>query len=118
MTNKDEKTDIIKSDNAKSANVESVDTKSTNAKSDNVKSDNVKSNNAPDKISTKKYGIFSGLVNFINSVIGELKQVTTPTKDQLGEYIIVVLVFVLVIMLFITGIDMAIGQLIMWLFAK
>lgn len=70
------------------------------------------------EVAVKKTSIFRTLIAFVNSVINELKQVTTPTKDQLVEYVIVVLVFVLVIMLFITGVDILIGQGVMWLFAK
>jgi preprotein translocase subunit SecE len=59
-----------------------------------------------------------GLIGFIKQIISEMKKVVTPTRQELIEYVIVVLVFVLVIMLFITGVDMAIGQLVMGLFAK
>jgi preprotein translocase subunit SecE len=62
--------------------------------------------------------IFVRLVAFIRSIFDELSKVTAPTRDELIEYVIVVLVFVLVIMLFITGIDFAIGKGVMALFAK
>jgi preprotein translocase subunit SecE len=66
----------------------------------------------------KKSGPFTNVVLFIRQIINELKKVVTPTKDELIEYTIVVLVFVLVIMVFITGVDFAIGKGIMALFAK
>jgi preprotein translocase subunit SecE len=59
-----------------------------------------------------------GLVLFIRQIISELKKVVAPTRQELREYTIVVLVFVLVIMLFITGVDVLIGQGVMALFAK
>jgi preprotein translocase subunit SecE len=58
------------------------------------------------------------LILFIQQIISEVKRVVSPTRQELSEYTIVVLVFVLVIMLFITGADVAIGQLVMALFAK
>ncbi|MDR1861612.1 MAG: preprotein translocase subunit SecE [Candidatus Ancillula sp.] len=58
------------------------------------------------------------IVTFLRQIINEMKKVVIPTRQELVEYTIVVLVFVLVIMLFITGVDVVIGQIIMFLFAK
>lgn len=69
------------------------------------------------KASTKKAGPIAAVVLFIRQIIDEMKKVTAPTKDELVEYSIVVLVFVLVIMLFITGVDFLIGKGIMAIFA-
>lgn len=59
-----------------------------------------------------------GIILFVRQIISELKKVVAPTPQELREYTIVVLVFVLVIMLFITGVDVLIGQGVMALFAK
>ncbi|MDR0950725.1 MAG: preprotein translocase subunit SecE [Candidatus Ancillula sp.] len=72
----------------------------------------------PDKEVVKKLNIFQRFVLFIRQIIDELKKVTAPTLDEWREYVVVVLVFVLIIMLFITGVDYLIGQGVMALFAK
>lgn len=68
------------------------------------------------KESEKKSNIFQTIVLFVRQIIDEMKKVVTPTVDELKEYSIVVVVFVLVIMLFITGVDFVIGKSIMALF--
>jgi preprotein translocase subunit SecE len=65
-----------------------------------------------------KRGPIAAVVLFIRQIFNELKKVTAPTKDELVEYVIVVLVFVVVIMLFITAVDFVIGKGVMALFAK
>ncbi|GHT83022.1 hypothetical protein FACS1894125_6310 [Actinomycetota bacterium] len=67
---------------------------------------------------SEKLSIIGRLVTFVRQILSEMKKVVTPTKDELVEYTIVVLVFVLVIMLFITGVDVVIGKIVMALFAK
>lgn len=66
----------------------------------------------------KKPNVFARLVLFVRQIIGELKKVVTPTRQDLISYTIVVLVFVAVVMAFITGIDFGLGKLMLWLFAS
>ena len=65
----------------------------------------------------KKPNVYARFVLFVRQIIAELKKVVTPTRSELVNYTIVVLVFVAVIMAFITGIDFGLGKLMLWLFA-
>jgi len=64
-----------------------------------------------------KPSVYARFVLFVRQIIAELKKVVTPTRQELVSYTIVVLVFVGVIMAFITGIDFGLGKLMLWLFA-
>ncbi|MDR3116325.1 MAG: preprotein translocase subunit SecE [Bifidobacteriaceae bacterium] len=55
---------------------------------------------------------------FILEIVAELKRVVYPTKAELVENSIVVLVFVTIMMVFITVIDFGIGQGVMAIFTK
>ncbi|MDR3128116.1 MAG: preprotein translocase subunit SecE [Bifidobacteriaceae bacterium] len=55
---------------------------------------------------------------FTIEVVAELKRVVYPTKAELVENSIVVLVFVTIMMVFITVIDFGIGQGVMAIFTK
>ena len=66
----------------------------------------------------KKPNVFARLALFVRQILGELKKVVTPTRQELISYTIVVLVFVAVMMAFITGIDFGLGKLMLWLFAS
>ena len=66
----------------------------------------------------KKPNVFARFVLFVRQIIAELKKVVTPSRQDLVSYTIVVLVFVSVIMAFITGLDFLVGKLMLWLFAS
>jgi preprotein translocase subunit SecE len=59
---------------------------------------------------------FSRISLFINQVIGELKKVVTPTRKELISYVGVVLVFVTIMMLIVSGMDWVFGWLVIWVF--
>jgi preprotein translocase, SecE subunit, bacterial len=65
----------------------------------------------------KKPGVLARLALFVRQIIAELKKVVTPTRDDLVSYTIVVLVFVAVVMAFVTALDFGLGKLMFWLFA-
>jgi preprotein translocase subunit SecE len=48
---------------------------------------------------------FSRIVLFIRQVIAELKKVVTPTRKELVSYTLVVLVFVVIMMALVSGLD-------------
>ena len=48
---------------------------------------------------------FAAIVTFIREVFAELSKVVTPTRRELINYTIVVLIFVVLMMLFIFGMD-------------
>jgi preprotein translocase subunit SecE len=65
---------------------------------------------------TKKGNIFSRIALFVRQVVGELKKVVTPTRSELLNYTLVVIVFVLVAMAFVMLLDFLIGKAVFWVF--
>ncbi|WRS31135.1 preprotein translocase subunit SecE [Actinomycetaceae bacterium MB13-C1-2] len=58
----------------------------------------------------KRPNIFQRIVIFLKEVIGELKKVHYPSKEELWTYFLVVIVFVAAMMVFTGVIDLAFGQ--------
>jgi preprotein translocase subunit SecE len=56
-------------------------------------------------------------VAFAKQSIGELRKVVYPTGQQLGNYFVVVLVFVLFIIAFVSLLDLGLGKLVFALFS-
>ncbi len=56
-------------------------------------------------------------VTFYRQVVAELRKVVWPTQEQLVTYFLVVMVFVLVMMAFVSALDLAFGKLVFALFA-
>ena len=54
---------------------------------------------------------------FYRQVIAELKKVVWPTRPQVVNYFWVVLVFVLIMMAFVAGLDFGFGKAMFWIFA-
>ena len=71
---------------------------------------------ASEKAKRETKGAFARLALFIREVIGELRKVVTPTRSELVNYTLVVLVFVLIMMLIITAFDLVFGWAISWVF--
>ncbi|MDQ0030951.1 preprotein translocase subunit SecE [Arthrobacter bambusae] len=61
-------------------------------------------------------GFFARIALFVRQVIGELKKVVAPTRKELVNYTVVVLVFVAIMMLVVTILDLAFGTGIKWVF--
>lgn len=55
-------------------------------------------------------GFFARIALFVRQVIGELKKVVAPTRKELINYTLVVLVFVAIMMLIVTLLDLAFGS--------
>ena len=68
--------------------------------------------------SERKRGFFGRIWLFIRQVVGELKKVVTPSRRDLVNYVLVVLVFVAFMMVLISLLDLAFGQLALWLFGN
>ena len=66
---------------------------------------------------TRKLGLFGRILRFFREIVAELKKVVTPTRKELVNYTLVVLAFVVIMMLLITGLDFVFGQLTGWVFA-
>lgn len=69
-----------------------------------------------DNNSTEKRGFIGRIVLFIRQVIAELKKVVTPTRKELINYTLVVLVFVIFMMILVTLLDLAFGNAAIWVF--
>lgn len=54
---------------------------------------------------------------FYRQVVAELRKVVYPTQQQVVTYFIVVLVFVLVMMTIVAGLDFGLGKLMFEIFA-
>lgn len=70
----------------------------------------------PGKDPEKKSGFFAAIALFVRQVVAELRKVITPTRSELVNFFIVVLVFVLVCMLFVFWLDFGFGRLVLWVF--
>ncbi|RMI04599.1 preprotein translocase subunit SecE [Cellulomonas triticagri] len=64
----------------------------------------------------KRRGLFARIALFVRQVVAELKKVVRPTRNELVTYTGVVLVFVAVVMAFVTVVDLGIGQATRWIF--
>ena len=62
----------------------------------------------------RRPGLFARLSLFLRQVLAELKKVVRPTRNELVTYTSVVLVFVLVVMAYVSVLDLAFGQLVLW----
>ncbi|MBM6545541.1 preprotein translocase subunit SecE [Janibacter sp. YIM B02568] len=56
------------------------------------------------------------IVLFVTQVLDELRKVVRPTRSELLNYTIVVIVFVTVMMLFVAGLDFVFTKLVLWVF--
>ncbi|WP_427015324.1 preprotein translocase subunit SecE [Pseudarthrobacter sp. P1] len=63
-----------------------------------------------------KAGLFARIGLFVRQVLGELKKVVTPTRKELINYTLVVLVFVIIMMALVTVLDLAFGKSVLWIF--
>ena len=59
-----------------------------------------------------------GIGLFLRQVIAELRKVVCPTRSELLSYTAVVLVFVLVMMFLVLGLDYGIGKLVLLVFGS
>ncbi|MFP5345939.1 MAG: preprotein translocase subunit SecE [Actinomycetes bacterium] len=64
----------------------------------------------------QRQGAFARIALFLRQVVAELKKVVRPTRHELITYTAVVLVFVVAVMLFVSGLDFAFGKLVLWVF--
>jgi len=73
------------------------------------------SNGRPAKKDAKA-NFFARIALFIRQVIGELKKVVAPTRKELINYTLVVLVFVGIMMVIVSLLDIAFGTGVSWVF--
>lgn len=63
-----------------------------------------------------KRGPFARMALFIRQVFGELKKVVTPTRKELFSYTGVVLVFVVIMMALVSGLDWVFALVVAYVF--
>lgn len=61
-------------------------------------------------------GLLSRLTRFVREVVAELRKVVRPSRHELLTYTAVVLVFVVIVMLYVSGLDYVFGQAVLWVF--
>ncbi|MFF5230008.1 preprotein translocase subunit SecE [Dactylosporangium sp. NPDC000521] len=98
----DGKTVLTKSKDAKA---KSKDVKAADKKKTKVKEDG--SNN-----------IFARLINFVREVVAELRKVIWPTRKELTTYTVVVVVFVIVMLTIVGGLDYLLAKGVLWAFGN
>lgn len=64
----------------------------------------------------QRRGPFARVALFIRQVFGELRKVVTPTRKELFSYTGVVLVFVVIMMALVSGLDFGFSALVNFLF--
>ena len=64
----------------------------------------------------KRRSPFARLALFLRQVIAELKKVVTPTRKELLSYTGVVLVFVIIMMALVSGLDLLFGFVVAYVF--
>ncbi|QQM67695.1 preprotein translocase subunit SecE [Actinomyces weissii] len=65
----------------------------------------------------KKRGLIASVTLFLRQVVGELKKVVWPTRNELSTYFIVVIVFILAIMVYTGVLDFLFSKVVNWVFA-
>ncbi|WP_371820865.1 preprotein translocase subunit SecE [Tsukamurella sp. PLM1] len=61
---------------------------------------------------------FAAVWLFLRQVVAELRKVIWPTKSQMVNYTIIVLVFVVVLTAFVSLLDLGFAKLMLWAFGK
>ncbi|MGL4339111.1 MAG: preprotein translocase subunit SecE [Rhodoglobus sp.] len=61
-------------------------------------------------------GPFAGILLFLRQVMGELRKVVTPTRKELLSYTLVVLIFVVIMMALVSGLDFGFSALVNFVF--
>ena len=64
----------------------------------------------------KKPNVFMRIGMFIKQNVDEMRKVVTPTSKELFFWALAVLVFVLFLMAIVTGMDLGLGKLMLWMF--
>jgi preprotein translocase subunit SecE len=74
------------------------------------------SQGGPSGNKTAKRGFFARIALFVRQIIAELKKVVTPTRQELLNYTLVVIAFVIIMMLIVTALDFVFGTGAIWVF--
>ncbi|WP_211096834.1 preprotein translocase subunit SecE [Arthrobacter echini] len=61
-------------------------------------------------------GFFGRIILFVRQVFAELAKVVTPTRRELVRFTITVLIFLVIMMLLVTALDLLFGAGAVWVF--
>ncbi len=59
---------------------------------------------------------FASIRLFVSQILDELRKVVRPTRSELTNYTLVVIVFVSVVMALVSGLDFGFTKLVLWVF--
>ncbi|MGO1590590.1 MAG: preprotein translocase subunit SecE [Ancrocorticia sp.] len=68
------------------------------------------------KPAEKKLGFFGRIALYIRQIFGELKKVQRPSRSELWQMFLTVILFVTVVMIFVGLLDAGFGRLTLWIF--
>ncbi|MET7417866.1 preprotein translocase subunit SecE [Dactylosporangium sp. NPDC005555] len=104
------------------ADDEDADGKPVLTKSKDVKSKSKDVKESDNKKTKVKEGgsnnIFVRLINFVREVVAELRKVIWPTRKELTTYTVVVVVFVIVMLTIVGGLDYVFAKGVLWTFGN
>jgi preprotein translocase subunit SecE len=98
------------SKNGRTKDSKDKDTKSKDLKTKDGKKTKVKEGGSNN--------IFARLINFIREVVAELRKVIWPTRKELTTYTLVVVVFVIIMLTIVGGLDFGFAKLVLWTFGN
>lgn len=75
-----------------------------------------KADKAPNTEAELKPNFFMRIGLFIKQIIAELRKVVAPTRKELLLWSLAVLVFVVLLMIFVTALDFGLGKLVFLIF--
>lgn len=90
-------------------------TKSKDSKSKDVKDEDKKKTKVKEGSSNN---IFMRVINFVREVVAELRKVIWPTRKELTTYTVVVVVFVIVMLTIVGGLDYVFAKGVLWAFGN
>jgi preprotein translocase subunit SecE len=73
---------------------------------------------ASDRTREKKPGFFQRIAIFIRQVFAEMRKVAVPNRQELIRYTIVSIVFVVVVMAIVYGLDVLFSWMTAWVFGS
>lgn len=66
----------------------------------------------------RKGNIFARIALYVRQIVDEMRKVVWPTRNELVQYTIVVLIFLCIVMAYILGVDELFKRLVDWLFSS
>jgi preprotein translocase subunit SecE len=64
----------------------------------------------------ERRGFFARIALFLRQVVAEMRKVVRPTRNELVTYTTVCMVFVVVVMAYVAGLDIGLGKLVLLVF--